>query len=268
MSKFRELFSRWEKTALAIVAFLVVIPSIINAIGDIWSAVRGLPIGKQQKINAALFQTHFRDTPAASQQIKIESDFGSLIMSLDVYSNGDILVDYGKFTQWFPFYHDKLFATNFHLINTANAEDGSWLFKNSADIGAAEADGDIESLRVKAETQKIEHKDLSSTELERKRTLTDGSVETLVINKNTGEIVKIDHTITQDPPTPVQDNEPEREDSSHFYTHVIDVRSDKLQHSLSSDELVEDSLFIHVESDTIHVDKENNQPANNAGTED
>lgn len=178
MPAISDIFRSWEKTAVALVAFLVVVPSVINAIGDIWVAVQGLPVGEKEKINSALFQHHFKENPAASEQFTIESDKGSLQMNLDVYKNGDIFIDYGQFVQWFPFDYQKQQGKSFALISSANA----WTIKRQNDLPAEQ---------LSATTVKIETKQISNELVERTRYLSDGSKEIQTINVNTGQVISV-----------------------------------------------------------------------------
>jgi len=182
MEILREKLSGWKNTALAFVALLVVIPSIINAIGDIWASFENLPNGVKETINAELFKKHFQEDPESSKQIEIKSEIATLAMSVDIYKNGDIFVDYGQYTQWLPFEYQQTANFSFDLIKSANA----WSIKHKT--------YNIQQ-QVEAETQSVRHKPISNGEVERIRTLSDGSVEKQIININTGKVVRTESSI-------------------------------------------------------------------------
>jgi hypothetical protein len=88
---------------VSLTALFVVIPALINSGLDIYKAVAQIPDSIQERTNDQLFKRHFNDVPVFSQPIEIKTGNASLEMMLDVYENGDILVQYGDFQQWFPF---------------------------------------------------------------------------------------------------------------------------------------------------------------------
>lgn len=184
MEILREKFGSLRNTALAFVAFLVVIPSIINAFGDIIASFENLPNGEKERINAELFKEHFKEEPQTSKQIEIKSDQATLAMSVDIYKNGDIFVDYGQYTQWLPFeYEEKTAKVSFNLINSAYA----WSIKRKI--------YNIQQ-KVKAVTKSVKNRKISNHEIERVRTLSDGSVEKQIININTGRVIHTESIIS------------------------------------------------------------------------
>ena len=212
----KDTFKALKNTLLALVALLIVIPSVINAVGDIWISLQGLPTSEKEKINAALFEAHFQENPAASEQLLIEGDLGTLEMTIDVYKNGDIFVNYGKFIQWFPFSYETEIANNFSIISPSYA---LWfLYTPYEDIpGGATSSKKV----INADTENIEHKQISKTEIERIRTLSDGTIEKLIINKNTGEVISVE-TIVSDTSIPIT-----KEDEEELKSKVINVSTDR-----------------------------------------
>ncbi len=183
--KLKEIFNSWEKSALALVAFLVVIPSIINAAGDVWVSVQNLPIGNKQKVNAAMFEDHFNETPAASERIDVENDLGTLTIAIDVYENGDIFIHYGQFTQWFPFQNREVIAAKFNLGLFASA------------LARADKNANYKDSR-QTTFPKIQYRKASKTAIERISTLEDGAVEKILIDVNSGEVMKTDFLARQE----------------------------------------------------------------------
>ena len=82
-------------------------------------AWKGLPIGENQKINSELFAIHWKEDPIHTKQIIVEGVNGKVPITVDVYKNGDIFVDYVRLTQWFP-YSNLIAQNNFYLVNFPN----------------------------------------------------------------------------------------------------------------------------------------------------
>lgn len=177
MTKLFGLFDSWSKAATAILGFLVVLPSIINAITDIYVAWQGLPIGNQEKINAQLFQRHFQEDPLNSQQLVVQAEEGVSAMTVDIFRNGDVFINYGLNVQWFPYKDVQIASRTFQFMNSAQA---SWYVEPTAQQPPKILD---------AESVKIESRYISKTEIERTRYLSDGSKIIQVINVNTGQII-------------------------------------------------------------------------------
>lgn len=172
MPKIKELLDNWKSTVAALVALLILVPSVINGINDIWVAWRNLPIGDKEKINSQLFKKHWKESPIHTKQIIIEGKNGKEPITVDVYENGDILVDYGRLTQWFP-YSSLVAKEDFHLVNKAYA---GFFNKITRSIKSPIA----KSIKNVINTDKT---------VERTRSFEDGSKEVQIININTGEII-------------------------------------------------------------------------------
>lgn len=95
--------STFKGIIVSLTALLVVIPALINSGIDVYKSIANIPAGIQEKTNDELFKRHFKDAPIFSQPIEIKTGNATLEMLLDVYENGDIFVQYGDFSQWFPF---------------------------------------------------------------------------------------------------------------------------------------------------------------------
>ncbi len=87
-----------------ILAILVVLPSIINAGLDIYVTLFNIPRTIAEQYNQELFQEHFQKQPIHTGSTVIKTAEGAeLTIKLSVYDDGDIYVEYGNYSQWFPF---------------------------------------------------------------------------------------------------------------------------------------------------------------------
>ena len=173
MPPIKDLLDNWKSTVVALAALLVVIPSVINGINDIWVAWNGLPIGDKEKINNQLFIKHWKENPIHTKQIIIEGKSGKIPITVDVYENGDIFVDYVRLTQWFP-YSDLVVKSDFHFSNTAYAGFFDKITKS-----------------IKGTTREISNVRKTAKTVERTRLLEDGSKEVQTIDINTGAIKSV-----------------------------------------------------------------------------
>lgn len=173
MPRIKELLNDWKGTIAALAALLIVIAALINGVNDTWVAWRGLPIGAKEKINSQLFKVHWKEDPIHTKQIIIEGKNGKIPITLDVYKNGDIFVDYVRLTQWFP-YSTVIAQNDFHFINSAYA-------------------GFFDKIKktVKTQMHRIVNIKKSKKTVERTRLFEDGSKEIQTIDINTGEIISI-----------------------------------------------------------------------------
>ncbi len=191
MPKILETLDSWQKMLGAIVAFLVLVAATVNSINDILVAVYDLPIGEKEKINNTLFKYHWKENPVHSKQLIVESNKGKMPITIDIYNNGDIFIDYGQFTQWFPYNDTKITSDNYHFISSANA--GGFF------------SGITYSFRASLPVE-IRNTWNSDNEVVRSKVLSDGSIENKTININTGRIVNADSI---DPPLIIEAPLPE-----------------------------------------------------------
>ena len=175
MLKLEELLNHWKTILTALLALLVVIPSVINSVNDIWIAWNGLPIGEKEKINSKLFTDHWKEDPIHTKQLIIEGAKGKVPVTIDIYKNGDIFVDYGRFTQWFPYkdLNTSIATTTFSILPEANAGFFDKISKNVKSVGSKPV--------------KVVNKEEKQAVV-REKTFSDGSIERQVINKNTGKV--------------------------------------------------------------------------------
>ena len=184
MSNALTWFDNSKKTVTALLGLLVVLPSVINSVTDIYVAWQGLPIGNQEKINARLFQTHFQENPVNSQQLMVQGQTGPSAMTVDVFHNGDVFINYGQYVQWFPYQQIQISSNDFSFISSAHA---GWYVEPSTN----------QAKELDAESVKVESRYISKTEIERIRYLSDGSQIKQIINVNTGQVVSTEY-ITPD----------------------------------------------------------------------
>ena len=170
----KKVLDNWKGILVSLAAVIIVVPSVINGIGDVLVALRGLPVGTKEKINKQLFETHWKENPVHTKQIVIEGGNGKIPITVDIYKNGDIFVDYGRLTQWFP-YSYEIAQTDFSFVTSAYAGFFDKITRS------------IKSLQKES----ITNVKKSSKTVERTRTYEDGSKEVQVIDINTGEIKSV-----------------------------------------------------------------------------
>lgn len=181
MKQILDFCKNCSKTITALLGLLVVLPSVINAITDIYVAWQGLPIGNQEKINSRLFQAHFKENPINSQQLMVKGQTGASAMTLDVFQNGDVFINYGENVQWFPYQDLQLAESGFSFISAAYAD---WYVEPTTKQS---------NQTLEADSVKVESRYISKTEIERVRYLSDGSKIKQVINVNTGRIISTEY---------------------------------------------------------------------------
>lgn len=97
--------SYWVKTKANIVALtgvLVAVPALINAGIDIYNHVQDIPRTDEERVNDDLFKAYFNIQPAVTVPVPVKTSIGEIEMRLSVYAAGDILVEYGDQSKWFP----------------------------------------------------------------------------------------------------------------------------------------------------------------------
>jgi hypothetical protein len=180
----------WLKTTRGIitglVAVLVVLPSLFNAFIDVYISFFNIPKSINEHNNQQLFQEHFQEKPINSGMNIIKTASGNLSMKISIYRNGDIFVEYGDYSQWFPYRppKDNKPKSTSWLISNAFAEDAPTL------LSPCEVARQGVQSNMSATTSYL-LRDLRQGEyLIRERTYADGCKETLSINTSTGQIVQ------------------------------------------------------------------------------
>lgn len=103
-----EMVKNWLQSTqgiiASIIAVLVILPSLINATMDIYISLFNIPRTISEQYNQELFKKHFSALPIHTGASVIKTKEGAeLAIKLSVYENGDIYVEYGNYSQWFPF---------------------------------------------------------------------------------------------------------------------------------------------------------------------
>jgi len=86
-----------------LVGILVVLPSLINAGLDVYSSLLKLPKTEAERINEKLFRENFGKQPVATIPVPIKQNNGLVEVRFQIYDKGDVFVQFGNFSQWFPF---------------------------------------------------------------------------------------------------------------------------------------------------------------------
>lgn len=189
----------WIKTTqgiiTGIVAVLVILPSLFNAVIDVYISFFNIPKSINEHNNQQLFQSHFQEKPIHSGMNVIKTDTGNLSMKVSIYRNGDIFVEYGDYSQWFPYRPPKdakkTTSSLSWLISDAYAED------YSSGLSPCEIAKQGEQGNTNVATSYL-LKDVRQGEyLLRERIYADGCRESLSINVNTGQIMqrKLEHIV-------------------------------------------------------------------------
>lgn len=99
----RSLLRSWKSHIVAITAVLIAVPALINAGHDAWVALMNLPRTDAERINSELFRKNFNKTPVAVVPVPIKHSLGTAEARFLIYEDGEVFVEYGRFSQWFPF---------------------------------------------------------------------------------------------------------------------------------------------------------------------
>lgn len=157
-------FSKVTKFIVGVTGVLVVVPALINAGVDVYRRILNIPGSEGERTNIALYQKHFKQKPLFAADVPVVTDLGEVKMSFEVYDGGDILVVYGKRSQWFPLPFNQ-HASTFQLIGSANAQ-----YPAAADQG--------EMYR--------QYQTYQGGSITRERFFEDGSVQSYAIDPRTG----------------------------------------------------------------------------------
>lgn len=82
---------------------LLVVPALINGGIDIYSSLQKLPKTESERLNVELFKKYFNKQPIAAFPVPIKQNNGTVEVKFSVYEEGDVFVEFGRYTQWFPF---------------------------------------------------------------------------------------------------------------------------------------------------------------------
>jgi len=142
---------------------LVVLSSVVNTGHDLYISLSGAPRTVEEASQAALYKKHFQESPTLTQPLKVELEKWTVAVTVDVYKNGDIHLSVGDNTSWFPFNRVQRPS----LVRAAYAEPA-----------------DTPSGRY------IQNQREEGGSIVRERSYENGFRETIVINRNTGRIIR------------------------------------------------------------------------------
>src|SRR5438045_5667837 len=92
----RSLAERIGKLTAAVVA----LGALVNAGVDVLARIRNVPTNKFEQSNEVLYKQHYQETPVVSQPYDVRVGVDVTVrMLVQLYSNGDVLVQYDAWTQ-------------------------------------------------------------------------------------------------------------------------------------------------------------------------
>ncbi len=119
--------NRWKSIkswVVGVTSVLVVAPALINAGLDLYNTVMKIPRTNAEQHNTELFAKHFKDTPVVSLPVPVRQGAATYDVHFSIYEEGDVYVEYGNMTQWFPFPQTRNASSSpFNPIATAYADD-------------------------------------------------------------------------------------------------------------------------------------------------
>jgi hypothetical protein len=177
MSESTGFFSKWTGKLTGLVGLLIGVPALINSVGDVWVSWNDLPIGDKEKTNSILFKRHWKESPIHTKQIIIEAQGKQIPITLDVYRNGNIFLDYGGTGQWFAHKKLDLSENQFSLISSAHAEEATIKIKLRG----------IEPSPVIIVNEEDDNKNIV-----RSKVLDDGSIEKTTLDPNTAKTLSFE----------------------------------------------------------------------------
>lgn len=182
--------SPWDsakKWIIGATGVLLVIPALVNAGIDVYKAWLNLPRTDSEKANVELFRKYVGKPPTATQPMQIKRDGVIYEVKFSIFDEGDIYVEYGKLTQWFPF--PKASPTTISRLSPISSAYAQDLTK------------------IYGPYQQQDKADGSN--LQRQRSYANGAVEQMTIDMRTGQITKYSATppvVTTPPPSTQQSN--------------------------------------------------------------
>jgi len=83
-------------------AVLIVLPSLINAGTDVYKTIFKIPRTDMERTNVDLFEKYFGKPPISTSSLEVKNGPGKIDVKFAIYEEGDVYVEYGNVTQWFP----------------------------------------------------------------------------------------------------------------------------------------------------------------------
>ncbi|WPC05472.1 hypothetical protein SBP02_01580 [Pseudomonas benzenivorans] len=177
--------TNWSKArnwVVGLTGVLLVVPALINAGADIYVAYNQLPRTESERVNVELFKKYFGKEPVARLPLPIKDGPATYEVRFSVYDGGDVFVEYGEMTQWFPFPKREVERhSSLSLIPSAQAADLTHLY---------------------GPYQQFDH--IDGVTLVRNRSYASGAHEQQIIDMRTGQIIDYDvaPAPTLPPPSP------------------------------------------------------------------
>ena len=119
----RSLLDKAKMGVAGLTGLLLVVPALVNSGYDVYAALAKVPKTESQKINDELFKKYFNKQPVTRFPIPVKRDAGTVDVSFSVFDGGDIYIEFGKRSQWFPFpvLEKASLANPMSLIGSAHA---------------------------------------------------------------------------------------------------------------------------------------------------
>ena len=154
---------------------LLVVPALINAGYDVYATALKLPRTDAEKVNAEMFRKYFNKVPLATLPVPVKSNAGTVDARFAIYEEGEIYVEFGKFSQWFPFPRaEQPKRAEFSLFPSAFAQ--------------AMPRVDLSGPKVIAS----QHESIQGGVLVRSRVFADGTTERRKIDVRSGSTLSVD----------------------------------------------------------------------------
>lgn len=165
-------FTPWAQAknwVVGLTAVLIVLPSMINAGNDVYKAVYHEARTDVEQTNLALFAKYFGKKPISLKSLEVKNGPGTIDVKFEIYEEGDVYVEYGNVTQWFPLPRSAPHTdAGLSLLSSAYATDDSAPRGTGNYTQSDSREGDI---------------------LVRVRVYENGVIETLRIDPRTGQIL-------------------------------------------------------------------------------
>ncbi|AVR97928.1 hypothetical protein [Pseudoduganella armeniaca] len=162
-------FERAKSWLIGVTGILVGIPALVNGAFDVYASLANLPKTDAERVNVELFKKYFNKPPVATVPVPIKQNHGIVEVRFQVFDEGDVYVEYGNLTQWFPFPKESAEKReiSFNFISNAVARQAQLYGKGAV----------------------MQQESLRNGRLIRERTWPNGVAETLEIDTRTGDVV-------------------------------------------------------------------------------
>ena len=153
----------------SLTAILIVLPAMINAGFDVYKSLLNIPVTDSERTNVVLFEKYFGKQPISQSALEVKNGSNKIDVKFAIYEEGDVFVEYGNVTQWFPLPKTAPHAiASFSLLSSAFAANDNAPSGVGSYTQTDRREGDI---------------------LVRVRVYENGVTETLRIDPRTGQII-------------------------------------------------------------------------------